>query len=161
MKMKIAWHQRGLLLKGTSPVVEPDKRTILNSAFRFNSKIEKNSKKNLKLLAGEVLETAEKNNRNRVKQMIYEAEHHGIEFVNALGDVKKDVKTIWDVKSVVSAKEPTIFHEKNYVELLTNNKPPVLNQKNYSRTVNVFRDNYLFEKFQNVANVFPNSNMWN
>jgi hypothetical protein len=155
MKMKISSHQRNILISGANPIVQENDRTVLESVYKYHQKIHKNDKIDLRNVAREILDTIEKNNQFKLKQKIYEAEKDASQFIDQDGDIKKDLKDIWDIKNFNESTK-----EKRESDKDSDNK--ILNIRDsspfesYARKVRIFRDNFLFERFQSVANKCPN-----
>lgn len=151
MSLKLALYQRKLLINGVSEEKSNKSRATLQGAYKFNTKNSSCGEGSIKDLK-EKVEKEEISNKLRIRQAIYEAEHEGAEFVNKDGDIRKDVGNIWDVKNNINSKEgspqggSSSHFEFNQTEK-TGNKDFLP----YQRNVKIFRDNFLFEKFQKVA----------
>ena len=87
--------------------------------------------------------------------MIYEADGQGVEFVSHKGEIRNDINATWDVKNAIEAKDEEVkqsFRTKDYLESLKKaNGSSTQSAHPYERNVKMFRDNFLFEKFQSVA----------
>ena len=156
--MKMAIYQRNLLIHGADPEVSRIERTNLNAVYQYQKKYETNTKSSLFNLQDNLVVEAEKVNKHKLEQIIYDAEHKGVDFVGANGNMKNEIKATWDLKNAISEKEQQIvgkFYEKNYLKVLKNSTGTLQVKEPYSRHFRIFRDNFLFKKFQIVANKFP------
>jgi hypothetical protein len=154
MSLKLALYQRRLLISGASLSNHDKNRAALVGAYKFHSKSNSLNENSLKGLR-EKVEQEENANKLRIKQIIYEAEHEGCDFVDEKGEIKNGIVNTWDVTNVLHSKESSpknnLAASRKYFEIFKQNEknselPP------YSRNVKIFRDNFLFEKFQKVTN---------
>jgi hypothetical protein len=154
MHLKIAVYQRNTLLNGVDPSLNQSNRELLREVYKAAVKHDMRASSHRLSLKHNAL-LAEKANTMKLKQVIYEAEHQGSEFVGFKGDIKKDISSPWEIKNAIVAKDEDAqkaFREKDYLSTLTKNlDPSALVVKPYERNVKMFRDNFLFEKFQSVS----------
>ena len=162
MRMKMAIYQRKLLINGADPIGDNIERKNLNAIYSYNKKAEALDKSNRSIINENLLENAENAHKHKLKEIIYQADHYGIDFVAASGDMRKNIKAPWDLKHAISAKgeeQANISNDKDYFKILTSKNTEKKNtekkNKPYKRNLKIFRDNFLFEKFQIVANKSP------
>ena len=156
MSLKLALFQRKLLINGVGNSKADKSRANLQGAYKFHRKSSSISGVSLKSLRQKV-EYEENANKLKIKEIIYEAEHDGCQFVNQDGEIKEGIVNTWDVTNVINSKEPSPKNasgptsSRKYIEVLKT-KESREEHNPYSRNVKIFRDNFLFEKFQKVTN---------
>jgi predicted secreted Zn-dependent protease len=157
MRMRLASHQRTILISAVSPDFDKTSRATLEVLYKYTHK-SSNPISNQWGTTKEAVKKLEKANNLRLKQLIYDAEQQGVDFVNNSGDINSGIKAAWDIKNAISTKteESKNFKVKEYMKMLKGqNVGNSIPDEPYSRNMRIFRDNFLFEKFQTVAGQNP------
>lgn len=152
MRMRLASHQRSILISAVSPNFDKTSRDTLEVLYKYTHK-SSNPISNQWGTTKEAVKKLEKANNLRLKQLIYDAEQKGVDFVNHSGDINSGIKATWDIKNAISTKteESKNFKIKEYMKVLKGQNVSSIPDEPYSRNMRIFRDNFLFEKFQTVA----------
>lgn len=105
-------------------------------------------------------EAAEDLNEERIMQMLYKLKNNAKSFIDECGDIKQSIKNPWDIKSNLneSAEDysPTPkFKEEKYLNTLFEPFSLSLGPRPYERRVKLFRENFLYRKFHNMVQMYP------
>jgi hypothetical protein len=105
-------------------------------------------------------EAAEDLNEEKIMQMLYKLKNNAKSFIDECGDIKQSIKNPWDIKSNLneSAEDysPTPkFKEEKYLNTLFEPFSISLGPGPYERRVKLFRENFLYKKFHNMVQMYP------
>ena len=105
------------------------------------------------------IEAAEEINEDKMLQMLFKLKESAVSFLEDNGDVKKNVKNIWDIKLNVGDDDdcsPTPkFKEERYLSALKNPEIFLNGTGPYSRKIKMFRENFLLKKFNKMIGQYP------
>lgn len=160
MKLKLVIVQRRLMMAGTKTRRDANSkqgRVTLHALDSYKKKVgDKFTKETSNLMT---IEAAEEINEDKMLQMLFKLKESAVSFLEDNGDVKKNVKNIWDIKLNVGDDDdcsPTPkFKEERYLSALKNPEIFLNGTGPYSRKIKMFRENFLLKKFNKMIDQYP------
>lgn len=163
LRLKLGMEQRKVMLAGTKPSLNLSSkhgRLVLNSLDKFKQK-NRETKKTVDV----VLEEAEEVNEERLLGYLYSLKDEAKSFLNEKGELQTNSKNTWDLREEINPVEDKSvlsdsqrYRHSTYLSIL-NNKSIGDNSKHIILTpkVKLFRDNYVWKRFEGLVNKFPKS----
>ena len=162
MRLKLAIVQRRFLMAGTKTRADPLARqgrlslqAIDTYKKRRGGELSKPDKDN-KLS----LEAAEELNDQKILQILFKLKENAVQFLNEYGEVEKSIKNTWDINTNLiknyEKHSPTLkFKEERYISSLQDTGNLNTTGGPYNRKVKLFRENFLFKKFNKLIGIYP------
>jgi hypothetical protein len=155
MRLKLAILQRKLMIAGAkyrNDALGKKARVTLLALDKFNRK----NAGNLPIINSSAI--AEELNEEKITQLLFRLKENAVQFVDDCGQVKANVRNIWDIKANVPEDSGTAtpkFKEEKYLMALSEPISGNLNSSPYKRQVRLFRENFLYKKFSKMVQVYP------
>ncbi|OMJ82242.1 hypothetical protein SteCoe_17082 [Stentor coeruleus] len=161
MKLKLAIVQRKLMMATTKYRHDSNAkqgRVTLQALDTYKKRVGIDTAKSNNAKMSK--EAAEDLNEEKITQMLYKLKNNAKNFIDECGDIKQNIKNPWDIKSNLneSAEDysPTPkFKEEKYLNTLFEPFSISLGSGPYDRRVKLFRENFLYKKFHNMVQMYP------
>lgn len=163
MRLKLAIGQRKLMMastKGRVDIYAKQGRVTLQALDTYKKRVGSDMlKTNSTRLTKEAVDDI---NEERIMQILFKLKDNAKMFINEFGDVKQEIKNPWDIRSSLNEADedysPTPkFKEEKYLNSLFEPGAVSIGPGPYERRVKLFRENYLFKKFHDMVQMYPES----
>ncbi|CAG9319645.1 unnamed protein product [Blepharisma stoltei] len=161
LRLKLGQEQRKVLISGTKPSLNSSVkhgRMVLDSLDKYKQK-NGNIDKDFSIS----LEEAEELNEDRLQSYLYSIRDDARFFLNERGELISNSKNTWDIREQVKPENDNSilnssqkYKKSTYMSILENKTVEEAKKTaSLSPKVKLFRENYLWKRYNNLINRFP------